>query len=317
MSNVDRFINSIESPNTEKVVKAAIINSKHDWNGIINYNLIQLENLILDSKPKSQKDITTICYVLSLYAKWLKNDGLVDNDNLYQMIQSMDRSVLWMKAKPKAAQKFISHKKYLEVIHDIKCFEPLNTLYYQALFSCLYEGIYNNDMSVIKNLRGSHIRENKVTLEESNGHRYDLEISSELCGDLIELSQIDTWERKNRYGVFEMKVHGDYPDTVFKLESRNDSPNVKFSYYNKLRKISEEYVEYNLLPMQLYISGIMYRLKNIFAEHDITLQEAFGREEKDRTIHRIISEELKRCNYNNEVRAFREIVKGHIDVFEE
>ena len=54
MSNVDRFINSIESPNTEKVVKAAIINSKHDWNGIINYNLIQLENLILDSKPKSQ-----------------------------------------------------------------------------------------------------------------------------------------------------------------------------------------------------------------------------------------------------------------------
>ena len=313
MSNVDRFINSIESPNTEKVVKAAIINSKHDWNGIINYNLIQLENLILDSKPKSQKDITTICYVLSLYAKWLKNDGLVDNDNLYQMIQSMDRSVLWMKAE----QKFISHKKYLEVIHDIKCFEPLNTLYYQALFSCLYEGIYNNDMSVIKNLRGSHIQGNKVTLEESNGHRYDLEISSELCGDLIELSQTDTWERKNRYGVFEMKVHGDYPDTVFKLESRNDSPNVKFSYYNKLRKISEEYVEYNLLPMQLYISGIMYRLKNIFAEHDITLQEAFGREEKDRTIHRIISEELERCNYNNEVRAFREIVKGHIDVFEE
>ena len=107
MSNVDRFINSIESPNTEKVVKAAIINSKHDWNGIINYNLIQLENLILDSKPKSQKDITTICYVLSLYAKWLKNDGLVDNDNLYQMIQSMDRSVLWMKAKPKAAQKLV------------------------------------------------------------------------------------------------------------------------------------------------------------------------------------------------------------------
>lgn len=71
MSNVDRFINSIESPNTEKVVKAAIINSKHDWNGIINYNLIQLENLILDSNQKS-KDITTICYVLSLYAKWLK-----------------------------------------------------------------------------------------------------------------------------------------------------------------------------------------------------------------------------------------------------
>ena len=61
----------------------------------------------------------------------------------------------------------------------------------------------------------------------------------------------------------------------------------------------------------------MLNLVTIFAEHDITLQEAFGREEKDRTIHRIISEELERCNYNNEVRAFREIVKGHIDVFEE
>ena len=318
MNNIDRFIGSIESPNTIKVVKSAIVNSSHNWNDLPNYNLIQLEDLILDSKPNSQKAITTICYVLSLYAKWLKDNELVDNDNLYQMIQSLDRSVLWMKAKPKAPKKFISHKRYLEVVHDIQVYEPMNALYYQALFQCLYEGIYNNDMSVIKNLRASQIHGNKVTLEESNGHKYELEISSELCRDLIELSQSDTWERKNRFGIFEMKIQGDYPDSIFKLETRNDNAkSVRFSYYNKLRKISKEYVEYDLLPMQLYVSGIMYRLRKIFTEHNITLKEAFGNEEKDRMIHQIISKELIRCNYDNEVKAFREMVKGHIDIFEE
>lgn len=312
MSNIDEFINSIETPNTNKVVRAAVINSSHNWNDLPSYNLVQLEDLILDSKPNSQKAITTICYVLSLYAKWLKDE------NLYQMVQSLDRNVLWIKAKPKAPKKFISHKRYLEVIHDIGVYEPMNSLYYQALFSCLYEGIYNDDMSVIRNLRSSQIQGNTVTLEESNGHKYDLEISSELCGELIELAQSDTWERKNRFGVFEMKVEGEHPDSVFKLETRNDNAkSVKFSYYNKLRKISKEYVEYNLLPMQLYVSGIMYRLRKNFEEHGITLKQAFKNEEKDRTIHKIISEELVRCNYDNEVKAFREMVKGHLDIFEE
>lgn len=316
MSNVERFIDSIKSFNTIKVIKSTITHSNYDWNELPNYNLIQLENLILDLKPKSQKSIITICYVLSLYAKWLNENKIIENNNLYQMIQSLNRVELWTKAKPNAAPKFISHKKYLEVIHDIQMYEPMNALYYQLLFQCLYEGIYNNDMSVIKNLRGSQINGNIITLEESNGHKYKLEVSSELCGDLIELSQNNTWERKNRYGTFKIEIQGEYPDSIFKLENRNNSQNVKFSYYNKLRKISKEYIEYTLLPMELYISGIMYRLKNIFSEHGITLQEAFKEENKDKRIHQIISEELFRCNYEIEVKNFREIVKGHIDVFD-
>ena len=314
MSNVERFMESIEVPNTAKVVKFVLKNV--DAN-IENYSPMEIEQFILDLKPSSPKSIITIVYVLGMYAKWLQEQNIINNDNFYQIVQSLDKKLLWSKAKPNAKKKFISHEQYKNVIHDIALYEDFNALYYEALFKCIYEGVYNDDLSVIKNLRGSDINDNIITLHEDNGHSYKIKVSDKLASELKQLASINIWERRNRFGVCQVDMRGVYKDSVFKIEDRSTASNdsYKFTYYAKLRKIAKEYVEYSLLPLQLYTSGIMHRIKIELDKNGITLEEAFADNSRNKMAHLIISKELMRCNSSIEVGNFRELVKGHLESF--
>lgn len=304
------------TPNTAKVVNALFrVIGDEDFT---NYDNIQMEQFMLNLNPNSPKAIITNCYILGSYAKWLYENKYVPDDSLYQIIQSIDKALLWKQAKPNASRKFISHSQYEEVLHDIGVYEEFNALYYQTLFRCLYEGIYNDDMSVIKNLRGTDIKDNIVTLRKDDGQSYELSISNQLADDLLELADTDTWERKNRMGIFNIKVGGLYPDTCFKVENRKnktDTETYRYIYYAKLRKIAKEYLEYKLLPLQIYISGIMYRIRLNLEENGIALEDAFAEHNRNKVVSNIISQELIRCNDNISVKNFREIVKGHLDVF--
>lgn len=314
MNNVERFIESVQVANTAKVVRFVFKNT--DVN-IENYNLMELEQFILNLKPNSPKSIITICYVLSLYAKWLQEQNIITSDNLYQMIQSLDKKLLWKRAKPNAKKKFISYEQYKRVVHDIGVYEDFNALYYEALFKCIYEGIYNDDLSVIKNLKSSDINDNIITLHEDNGHSYKIKVSDKLASELKQLASINIWERRNRFGVCQVDMRGAHKDSVFKIENRSTASNdsYKFTYYAKLRKIAKEYLEQPLLPLQLYASGIMHRIKVELDKNDIPLKEAFADNSRNRMAHLIISKELIRCNSGIEVGNFRELVKGHLDSF--
>lgn len=314
MNNVERFIESVKVPNTAKVVRFVL---KDTDANIENYNLMELEQFILDLKPSSPKTIITICYVIGMYAKWLQEQNIVSNDNLYQMIQSLDKKLLWAKAKPNAKKKFISHEQFDRVVHEISVYEDFNALYYETLFKCIYEGIYNDDLSVIKNLRKSDIDGNIVTLREDNGHVYKIKVSESLVKDMKQLADISVWERRNRFGVCKVDMRGVHSDSVFKIEDRSTASNdsYKFTFYAKLRKIAKEYLEYSLLPLQLYASGIMYRIKMELDKNDISLEEAFADNNRNRMAHLIIQKELIRCNSNIELGNFRELVKGHLNSF--
>lgn len=315
MNNVERFIESIEVPNTLKVVKFVL--KDVDVN-IENYSLMELEQFILDLKPNSPKTIITITYVLGMYAKWLQEQKIVEDDNLYQMIQSLDKKLLWKKAKPNAKKKFISYEQYQMIIKDIATYEEYNALYYELLFSCIWSGMYNDDLSVIKNLRSSNIDDDGVvTLQEDNGHTYKLKIPEKLASDLKQLASINTWQRPNRFGICNVDMRGVYPDSVFKIENRSTASNdsFRFTYYAKLRKIAKEYLEYSLLPLQLYTSGIMHRIKVELQKNNIPLEEAFADNSRHKLAHLIIQKELIRCNSSIEVGNFRELVKGHLDSF--
>ena len=317
-NNIESFVSSLKTPNTIKVV-TALFQSIGDVD-ITHYDSIQMEQLMLALNPNSPKAIITNSYLIGLYAKWLYENGIVSDDNLYQIIQSMDKDILWKKAKPNAPKKFISNSQYNEVLHDIGVYEEYNSLYYQSLFQCVYEGIYNDDLSVIKNLRSRDIKGNIVTLREDNGHSYELEIPLNLAEDLKELSDKEKWDRRGRFGTISMKLKGVYSDSCFKIEDRKNSresilDSYRFSYYGKLRKIAKEYLEYNLLPLQLYVSGIMHRIRINLNENNITLEDAFAKHSRNRLVKNIISQELIRCNNNIPVRNFREMVKGHLEVF--
>ena len=315
MNNVERFIESIEVPNTLKVVKFVLRDV--DVN-IENFSLMELEQFILDLKPSSPKTIITITYVLGMYAKWLKEEGIVADDNLYQMIQSLDKKLLWKKAKPNAKKKFISNEQFKRVVKDIATFEEYNALYYELLFACIYHGIYNDDLSVLKNLRKSDIQDDGViTLREDNDHTYKLKVPEKLALDLKKLADTNIWERRNRFSVCKVEMRGVYSDSTFKVEHRSTASNdsYRFSYYSKLRKIAKEYLEYTLLPLQLYTSGIMHRIKVELDKNNISLEEAFAQNSRNKMAHLIIQKELIRCNSSIEVGNFRELVKGHLDSF--
>lgn len=307
--NMERFIDSIESPNSQKVAKFAL---KDVDENLENCSPMGLEQVILNKKPSSQKEITTIIYIFSSYAKWL------NNDNLYHTLQSLDKNLLWKKAKPSAKKKFINNEQYQRVTKDIATYEEFNALYYELLFSCIWNGIYNDDLSVIKNLRASNIGDDGiVVLEEDNGHVYKFKIPEKLASDLKQLANISTWQRPNRFGICNVDMRGVHSDSVFKIENRSTASNdsYRFTYYAKLRKIAKEYLEYSLLPLQLYTSGIMYRIKNELEKNDISLEEAFADNSRNKTAHLIIQKELIRCNSSIELGNFRELVKGHLESF--
>ena len=317
MGNVKLFMDSITVPNTAKVVKH-VLDSVED--GFETYSAQALAQFILDMKPNSPKAIITICYVLGLYAKWLQDQGFRSGDTLSDSLQAIDKKDLWNRAKPNAKQKFITNAQCYRIISDIGLYEEFNELYYQTLFRCVYEGIYNDDMSVLKNLRGSEVDGQTVTLREDNGHTYTLKVSETLAADLVRLSEKRLWERKNRYGLCRIQMRGLYTDSVFKIEERKTSSpstedSYRFTFYAKLRKIADEYMDFRILPFQLYISGIMYRIILDLNKNGIPVTEAFADNSRNRQAHAIIANELSRCNYTSEIGNFREIVKGHLDSF--
>lgn len=312
---MQEYIDSIESENSQKVIRHVFKRiGKID---IQNYNQIQLEHMILGANVNSSKDIITIIYVLSSYAKWLQEKNIIDNDNLYQILQSIDKKLLWKKAKPQAKKKFISNEDFKRITHDISLYEEYNSLYYETLFRAVYEGIYNDDLSVLKNLRKSDIDDNIVTLREDNNHVYKIKVSDRLAKDLKQLADINIWERRNRFSVCKVEMRGIYSDSIFKVEHRSTSSNgsYRFTYYSKLRKIAKEYLEHSLLPLQLYTSGLMHRIKVELEKNNISLEEAFTDNSRNKMAHLIIQKELIRCNSSIEIGNFRELVKGHLELF--
>ena len=318
MTKIKEFIDSIEVENTAKVVK-------HVLDGVDvkleTFTARKLEKFVLDRKPNSPKSIATICYVIGLYAKWLNSQKLGDGTNLLELVQNLDKKKLWKKAKPTARKKFVTHVDFKRVIKEIELYEEFNDLYYRTLFRCVYEGIYCDDMSVIKNLRGSDVHGSTVTLREDNGHTYKFKITPQLAADIVELSRKQIWERRNRYGICKVDMRGLYPDSVFKVEKRKsakpqDDSSLRFCYCDKLRKISDEYLDTHISPLQLYISGIMHRIASKLKRKDITIKEAFAENNRSRENHMLIEAELVRCNYGSEYGNFKEIVKGHMDMFD-
>ena len=317
MERIKEFINSIEVENTAKVVKHVLGDVEEK---IENYTKSELEKFVLDKQPDSYRAIVTICYVIGAYAKWLDKNYPFEGNTLLELVNSIDKKQLWKKIKPTARKKFVTYPDLKRVIKDIELYEEFNELYYKTLFRCIYEGIYCEDMSVLKNLRGSDVHGNLVTLREDNGNVYNLTITSELASDIVELSHKQIWERRNRYGVCRVDMRGIYSNSVFKVEERKSAntqnDKVRFCYYDKLRKICERYLDNNISPFQLYISGVMYRIVTKLKEQNININDAMSLHNRDKNIQMIIQEELTRSNYGSELGNFKEIVRGHSDIFD-
>ncbi len=280
-------------------------------NDILDMSDEEIESVIVRVSPPNIKTIGNYLYVFRLYAKYCNNEDVAER------LINIDRRAIWKKYKNSgnATDKFISNEEFQNLIFNVETFEPLNADYYSALLRCLYEGIYNEDLSVIKNLRASdvNVREGNVYIINDNKEKYKIKISFRLAEDLIELGNTDEWERKNRYGVVSIKTEGKYPDSVFKVENRGSGDNYRYSYFSRIRKISKEYLERPLKPMDIYISGIMNRIRIKLEEQGHDLEYAFITH--IRKSYDIIANELENSHYHRDTKYFRQMVAGHLDEF--
>ena len=309
----EEFILSIPSTKSQEVYKSRSSLGEFDYTdcdvGLVEKSIINATHII------NEKSITTTCNVLKKYAEYLGNTRLisiVDNINRKELLIKMK------KIKSDYVRKFISHKQYNDICHDIDVWE-CNAEYLKTLFMAIYEGVYSKDMSVLKNLRAVDVEDNKVTLNPDVGESYTLNISKELANKLCKLSEVDTWEQKIRGGHFgKMPLVGDFYDTCFKTPQRTaqrSTTNAATSYYRRIRKIASVYVEYSLRPYELFVSGLVYRISEELKANGITLQEAFSTHYRSPKVRNVFVNELSRCHYSNTVSNFREMIMNYLDVF--
>lgn len=281
-------------------------------------NYDELEDYIVRLKPTSIPSVSTYCYVLSVYFKWCSDNKYCSKEQ-YEMVSDIDRGLIWKKVKPHVSKRFITNSQYLQILDDINKYEELNSLYYKTLYECIYEGVYGENLTEIRELRASDINGRLLTICHDDGTKNTFEISQSLADDLIELSGEEEWERNHRYGTCKIKLIGKYPDSCFKVEFRNNCTDMdkayRFFYYSKLRKIAEDYVGYKMLPLHIYQSGIINRICQKLVSKGIKIKEAFSENNKNPAIKQIIDEEINRVGYNISSADFRFHMISFMDMF--
>lgn len=283
----------------------------YDLDTIVKLPKEDIVKVIFEMQPSNIKMITNFTYVFGLYAKYIGDEEAI------RKFLELDRMVIWNQFKKSGLKKkrFISNDEFNDLIFNIEMFEELNSDWYSALFRCIYHGVYSEDLSAIKNLRGSDINTDtgEVHYRDDNGNEYTIIIPLSLAEDLLELSNSNSWTRRNRYGLFEIETQGLFPDSVFKIENRNDGNNYRYSYFHRIRKISKEYLDITIKPMNLYVSGIMSRLNDTLVKDGYDLEYVFL--DHPRLSHKVLQDELNNSNYGKDTRYFRQMVVGHLEEF--
>ncbi len=305
----------------EEFLKTLPKQKANSYKGLANYDynnctVKDIEKIITEMKPNSYRATLSIYNLLIAYSRF------IDNKRLEKAILLVRKKELWKRIKPKDNVKFISFKQFNEICIKLDHIDLSNNnkLYYKTLFKSVYEGIYNGDMSVLKNLRKRDINGNTVDLRPDEGVAYSLEISDNLARDLVVLSSIETLSRENGKSTYERELIGEEIDSCFKIVKNKSSSNKVYydAYARILRvKVLNECLGHALNPKDVYISGIMYRISQLLKENGFLFYDAFGDGRCDSSAIDIVEKELKRCNHSIGIYNFKDMIRGYEDVFVE
>lgn len=308
-----KFIDSNDSDSTKKSLKFYFeLLDKHyiDISSETITTIEQLEKVFVICGINNFNSLISFRSVLKGYAIFI-NDKV-----LFNLVRKLDIYKVLKKIKPNMKHTYLSSSEFQDIYNAIGVYNEdtfsYNALYYKSLFQSIYEGIYCEDMSVLKNLRASDIEGNVVTIRDDNGSEWKTDISEQLASDLLVLANESIWYRKNRNGLCNIKTEGLYYDSVFKVEIRayDSKYSYRSSYYIRLRKITKEYIGYSVAPKNLFLSGIINRIKEQYGKSDEEF--VLGIQNSDPLLVEIYNQEAKRCNYNVGFWNFRQTVSGRI-----
>lgn len=273
-------------------------------------NMEQLENIFIQLGFNSFNSIINFRSVLKSYSVF------INDKPFFNLIRKLDIYHILEITQGKMKHTFLSQSEFQDVYNSIGAYDEdtfyYNSVYYQSLFWAVYAGIFNDGLSVLKNLRASDIDGNIITLRDDDGEEWKLNVPEQLILDFITLVNDSVWRRRNRNGLCEIHTEGLFYDSIFKVDIR--SPNSKYSYsstyYTMLRRIAVEYLGYTLAPKNLFISGIINRIKEQYGKSDELFVE--GIKISDPVLVDIFNKEAKRCHYSVAFWNFRQTIFGRI-----
>lgn len=273
-------------------------------------SLEQLENIFVQLEFNSFNSIINFRALLKSYSIF------INDKPLFNLIRKIDIYRILELTQGNMKHTYLSQSEFQDVYNSIGAYDEdtfyYNSVYYQSLFWAVYAGIFNDGLSVLKNLRASDIDGNIIMLRDDNGEEWELDIPEQLALDFMTLVNDSTWYRRNRSGVCKIQTEGLFYDSVFKVDIR--TPNSKYSYsstyYTMLRKIALEYLGYTLAPKNLFMSGIINRIKEQYGKSDELFVE--GIKTSDPVLVDIFNKEAKRCHYEVGFWNFRQTVMGRI-----
>ena len=292
------------------------IESVCDFDTVMMMSVDKLSELFIKLHPINTKAISSYLNVLKRYAEYTNNQSFVD------ISKKINVTAIWNQYSSSAekTRRYVSNSEFQSILFNLQMDDMMNVDYYVALLQAIYEGIYSDDLTALSNLRGQDIHGNVVVVRCDGKEPFKLEISHNLATKLKDVADLTRWEKRNRCGEFSIPIEGDYPDSCFKVENRNNIPDRSYRhcYYRYIRKVAElAKLDYRLRAKNLYISGIMHRVKMQLEEKGMTLEQAFAFKRRWGEDVDIVRRELERVHYPYPYAKFTALITGYIDDFED
>lgn len=289
------------------------INSVCDPDKVMEMSADELTDLLIQTQPNSITEVRNLKGSITKYAEFYGNKEFV---KVAKQVDPLNVWVLYCESGTKK-QRFISKHAFDELIQEFQMAGELNSEYRVALLRCIYEGVWSDDWSVIINLRGSDVHGNVVTVRPDGRESFDLTVSDELAESLVELSRMNYTERQNRFGMFSIQTFGKYHDTCFKLENRKDKEiDRKQCYWRECKKVYDVVgFEPRIKPRQLYVSGLIYKVKEELEKNGIALEQVFVYKGRHKVGVEIVNKVMEQHGYPYSYVDLSKMVVGHVNSF--
>ena len=324
------FYNCKDNDKNERVACKKITEfcekNKFDSENILSYNENEFRELLNYFKPTSLVELSNLVYRIGKVIRIYSDENGLEWNN--SVLINIDKETLWLSLKEENDfKRYFNENKYNSIIEELNkdvLFDG-NDLYYKTLFMAIYEGMYNKNLTELKNLRVSDIDnvQNIVTLKDDNGNVRQLEISDELKKNLIKLSSVNVWYKiqGRSHTPIGRYIGGEYNDSIFKILTYNNkdkSKSYKEFYYRRLKTLCEEFLGYNTTPMQIFISGIMNRVYKQMKELNANIGDLRNSKNNYTSMAKfLIRKECNRVNYNVNLHSFMRVLKSYADVFDD
>lgn len=232
--------------------------------------------------PNGRQVVSNVLSTIKNYSFYLYDCGM----NVVEAIKFFNApniaNMVWDKIKDSIKKKkYISKNDFYDFLDEIvdnadKESAKSNGIIVATMFRCLWEGVYDGDLTFLSDIRESNLNDDgTITFSYHKGGTHTVRISERLANDLRTCVKINTWVSRNSRVLYEVPIVGKEYDSCFKVAVRaNQTENmVKHNYYKKMSKCAKDILGNTIKPVNIMYSGIIARCIESFEMNGIDLHQ--------------------------------------------